>query len=166
MTRALKSLLIGLLLAIMLGVSYWVFKSNKQATEKQAAFNAVSETSEGVSESVTEPAKGKEVSGATDDVRRLAMQSRFDDLQLQRRSLESKARLLKSKIWNLSLPPEQAKSVSYKMRQAFAYLKNPSMLGAFHEVEDIEREMRKIDAIMTGLSEAEALIGQAKSKTQ
>lgn len=90
--------------------------------------------------------------------RRYDMQATFLKLQQSRKQLKSSANLLKSKIWGLKLPAEQARTVSKKMRQAYAYLKNPPMLGAYFEMDEIHHELRKVEAMQESLNEIEQII--------
>ena len=92
--------------------------------------------------------------------RRLRMQAVFTDLKAHRQQLKSRANFMKSKIWNLELPAEQAQTVSKNIRQAYAYLKNPAMLGAYHEIQEMQREIKQIDAMLEGLERAEEIIEQ------
>lgn len=86
------------------------------------------------------------------------MQTAFAKLEQSRRQLKSRANLLKSKIWGLELPVEQANTVSKNMRQVYAYLKSPPLLGAYFDVDEIQIEIRKVAAMQAGLNAAEQLI--------
>ena len=87
--------------------------------------------------------------------RRERMQSAFAGLTQARQVLKSKANLLKSLSWGIELPSDQARQISHEMREAYVYLKNPPMLGAYSEVEDIMRESRKVESMMANLEKAE-----------
>jgi tRNA A37 N6-isopentenylltransferase MiaA len=95
--------------------------------------------------------------------RRRNMQEAYSKLELSRKQLKSSANLLKAKIWGLKLPGAQAGFVSNKMLQAFAYLKNPEMLGAYFEVEDIQIELKKVKAMQKNLEEIEQLLLSLKT---
>ncbi len=97
-----------------------------------------------------------------DDNHRKEMQEAYSQLQQSRQQLKSRANLLKSRIWGLELPPEQARSVSKKMRGVYAYLKNPPMLGAYFDVHEIMIDIRKVKAMQAGLQEVEHLISTPK----
>jgi len=95
---------------------------------------------------------------ASDERHRNDMREAFSTLQQSRKQLRSRANLIKSKIWGLELPSQQAKAVSKKLRRVFAYLKNPPMLGAYFEVKEIQSEVKKVMALQEGLNEVEHLI--------
>jgi hypothetical protein len=90
--------------------------------------------------------------------RRKEMQRAYADLEMTRKQLKSRANLLKGKIWARELPKEQAAFVSHNMRKAFAYLKNPAMLGAYFELEEIRVEEKRVSAILNNLDKVEALL--------
>ena len=92
------------------------------------------------------------------------LHARFEDLKAARKELRSRADLLKSRIWDLKLPRDKAKTVSYALHQAYAYLKNPPMLGAYHDVNQIQRETKKINAMLESLVDANRIVEQDKSQ--
>ena len=96
--------------------------------------------------------------------RRINMQEAYAKLELSRKHLKSRANLLKSKMWGMELPKEQAAFVSNNMRQAYAYLKNPAMLGAYFEEEEIHIELKKITAMHEDLNEIEKILTTSISK--
>ncbi len=94
--------------------------------------------------------------------RRKEILETFAELQQSRKKLKSYANLLKSKIWGLELPAQQARDVSHKMRRAYAYLKNPTMLGGYIEPGEIRNEIGKVEAMLLDLKEVERLIGDSQ----
>ena len=127
-------LLVGLLMAIFMR------PANDENTSSQdiAVSNGVVEKIPIVSEN------------ESDDIRRQQMQDVFSELKNRRQTLKSRANLLKSKIWQLTMPPDQAALVSEKLHQAYAYLKNPAMLGAYHQSAQMQREIKQVDAMLDG----------------
>ncbi|NKB36708.1 MAG: hypothetical protein GKR93_05975 [Gammaproteobacteria bacterium] len=97
--------------------------------------------------------------------RRQKMEKAYSELVQARRALKSKANLLKSLSWGIKLPSAEAKQISHSMREVFVYLKNPPMLGAYYDLAEINRELRKIDSMKTGLEGAE-LILESKRATE
>ncbi len=100
---------------------------------------------------------------AYDENRRIEMQTAFSVLEKSRKELKSRANLLKSKIWGRELPAERARMISYKMRQAYAYLKNPPMLGAYFEVNEIQSEINKVRDMLEDLTELEQSINASQN---
>jgi hypothetical protein len=95
---------------------------------------------------------------AVNENRRIEMQQAYSELEAARKQLKSRANLLKGKIWGKELPKEQATFVSHNMRKAYSYLKNPAMLGAYFEVEEIMVEEKRVGAILNNLDKVEAAL--------
>jgi hypothetical protein len=103
------------------------------------------------------------VSAAEHETRRIKMQEAYAKLELSRKQLKSRANLLKSKMWGVELPNEQAAFVSNNMRQTYSYLKNPAMLGAYFDVKEIEIEQKKIASMRDKLDEIEKILALSKN---
>ncbi len=105
---------------------------------------------------------------STDDVetveqgRRAAMKSAYSSLEQLRKDLKSRANLLKSRMWGLELPPGEAKSITDSMKRSYVYLKNPAMLGAYFDPGEIEREIRRVQAMLDELEEVDSLVSKYK----
>ena len=87
----------------------------------------------------------------------------FEHLAEARQGLRSRADLLKSRIWDLQLPRADANRISEALHRAYAYLKNPPMLGAYHDRQQLRRERKKIAAMMADLQQAEAIVDAHKN---
>lgn len=112
-----------------------------------------------------DPRQGRETMTAarrSEEARRAAMHTAFAGLQDLRSQLKSRANFLKSRIWGLELPAAQAREISDKMKQAYVYLKNPLMLGAYADVSAIDRESRRVLAMLEDLNEVETVIEARK----
>lgn len=72
------------------------------------------------------------------------MQERYTLLEQERTDLRRELGKLKAQLWNVKLPPERARKITEDMSQAFTLLKNPPMLGAFHDIAGIEREYGRV----------------------
>lgn len=100
---------------------------------------------------------------SNNEKRRIIMQEAYAKLELSRKELKSRANLLKSKMWGKELPKEQAVFVSNNMRQVYAYLKNPAMLGAYFDIEEIQIELRKIMSMYEDLNKIEKILIASKN---
>ena len=89
------------------------------------------------------------------DQRRAAMQAEFDHLAKARRDLDQKLNKLKVVLWNLKLPKAESDAISDTMKNSYAMLKNPRMLGAYSGVEDISTELARVKYLYTQLQEIE-----------
>ena len=111
-------------------------------------------------EEMSAPSTGNQEAAAQG--RRAAMESAYSSLEELRKELKSRANLLKSRVWGLEMPPEEAKLITHAMKRSYVYLKNPAMLGAYFEIGDIQREMRRVRAMLDELEEVDSLISKYK----
>ena len=111
-------------------------------------------------EEMSAPSTGNQEAAAQG--RRAAMESAYSSLEELRKELKSRANLLKSRMWGLEMPPEEAKLITDTMKRSYVYLKNPAMLGAYFEIGDIQREMRRVRAMLDELEEVDSLISKYK----
>ena len=89
------------------------------------------------------------------DQRRAAMQAEFDQLARARRDLDQKLNKLKVVLWDLKLPKAESEAITETMKNSYAMLKNPRMLGAYSGVEDINTELARVKYLYTQLQEIE-----------
>ena len=87
-----------------------------------------------------------------------AMLAEYAELKKARDALRRQLGKLKARLWNLRLPADQARTVRERMQQGYAILKNPPMLGAFHDVEEVRRELAKVQGASNRLEEIEAIL--------
>jgi len=155
------STVIGGLVLIAAGVLYVALtapENTGQAAAVQEKQSKLNEDGMTITESVSVIGSDAKNDDVNIEKRRIEMQTAFSSLEKSRKELKSRANLLKSKIWGRELPAEKAKMISYKMRQAYAYLKNPPMLGAYYGVNDIQSEHKKVRAMLDELAKVEQLI--------
>lgn len=89
------------------------------------------------------------------DQRRGAMQNEFDQLARARRDLEQKLNNLKVVLWDLKLPRAESDAITEKMKNSYAMLKNPRLLGAYSSVEEISTERARVKYLYAQLQEIE-----------
>ena len=87
--------------------------------------------------------------------RRAAMHAEFDQLARARRDLDQKLNKLKVVLWDLKLPKAESDAITEKMKNSYAMLKNPRMLGAYYSVEEISTELARVKYLYTQLQEIE-----------
>ena len=96
---------------------------------------------------------------ASEDKKRIAaMRAAYTELERARASVRRQLGILKSKLWKLQVPPDQARAITEQMQQGYAILKNPPMLGAFYSVADIRKELARVNAIAAKLSALEGTV--------
>ena len=79
--------------------------------------------------------------------RRAAMRAEYAKLEQARNDVRKQLGRIKSVIWKLRVPPEQARAIEKRMYQGHILLKNPPLLGAFSSVDEIGREISKVDGV-------------------
>ena len=162
--KILCSLLIASVLLVWLIIFYGA--EEKRDEPEKAARLIVATKSQSADPGLPGSDKAQIVEkGASEEDRVGAMQAAFTDLVDLRKQLKSRANLLKSQIWGLKLPPADAKAVTDTMKRSYAYLKNPAMLGAYLELNDIRREIKSVKAMMDELEMAEKQIKAHKADT-
>lgn len=79
--------------------------------------------------------------------RREAMRSEYDRLEQARDGVRKQLGILKSRLWKLRVPPDRSRAIQEQMRQGYALLKNPPLLGAFSSADEIAREIEKVNGV-------------------
>jgi hypothetical protein len=89
------------------------------------------------------------------DQRRAAMQAEFDQLAKARRDIDQKLNKLKVVLWDLKLPKAESDAITETMKNSYAMLKNPRLLGAYSGVEEISTELARVKYLYAQLQEIE-----------
>lgn len=87
--------------------------------------------------------------------RREAMRVEYDRLEQARDSVRKQLGILKSRLWKLRVPPDRSRAIQEQMRQGYALLKNPPLLGAFSGADEIAREIEKVNGVNDRLNALE-----------
>ena len=103
-----------------------------------------------------QPAPEPEVS--EDRKRIAAMRAGYAELEQARDTVRRQLARLKSKLWKLKVPPDQARAISEQVQRGHALLKNPPMLGAFSSVGEIRQELARINRVSNKLSALEVTV--------
>jgi len=96
------------------------------------------------------------------DLKLQKMQARYADLKELRKKTNIRISRLSSRLRRLEFPPEQARSISQDMRQANYLLKNPKLLGAFSDVQEIENEIEQLSDINVKLGAIKRLLDEKR----
>lgn len=86
------------------------------------------------------------------------MTAEYDILEQSRKKLKRHLALLKHEMWGLKFPSDTAKQMSMSVMSASKLLKNPHMLGAFLNVEQIKDEIAKVNFAEKSLEEVDVII--------
>ena len=95
---------------------------------------------------------------SVDKKRRARMRAEYAELELARDSVRRQLGKLRTRVWKLQLPPDQARVITKQMQRGYFVLKNPPMRGAFSSVGDISKETTRIKAIGNKLTTLEITI--------
>ena len=87
-----------------------------------------------------------------------AMRAEYARLEQARDTVRLQLGRLNSRIWKLQVSPEQARTIRDQMRQGYAMLKNPPMLGAFSSAGEIRKELAKVTRLADKLSALETTV--------
>lgn len=87
--------------------------------------------------------------------RRAAMQAEYEKLAQARRNLESKLNNVKVVLWDLKLPKDESDLITETMKNGYAQLKNPRMLGAYSGMEELSAELAQVQYLYTQLQAIE-----------
>lgn len=79
--------------------------------------------------------------------RRAAMRAGYDRLEQARDRVRKQLGILKSRLWQRRVPPDRASVIREQMLQGHASLKNPPLLGAFSSLDEIDREIAKMNGV-------------------
>ena len=87
--------------------------------------------------------------------RREAMHAEYVKLEQARDAVRKRLGILKSRLWKLRVSPDRARVIQEQMRQGYALLKNPPLLGAFSSADEITREIEKVNRVSDRLKTLE-----------
>lgn len=86
------------------------------------------------------------------------MRSAYAELEQARDSVRRQLGRLRSRTWKLQVSPDQARAITGQMQQGYAILRNPPMLGAFSNADEIRQELAKVTRIADKLSALEITV--------
>ena len=95
---------------------------------------------------------------SADKKRIAAMRAEYARLEQARDTVRLQLGRLKARTWKLQVAPDQARTIQDQMRQGYAMLKNPPMLGAFSNADEIRRELAKVTRIAEKLGALETTV--------
>ncbi len=134
--RVMAGLVVAVLIIFTMNL-FW--PSNKaddghSAADKESAVVAITERND-VSVDLNAP---------SDDAEVTLMMAEYAILEQGRHNLKRRLARLRHEIWGLKFPTEKAKHINETLLNAHKLLKNPYMLGAFSDVEEIQTEIEKV----------------------
>lgn len=91
------------------------------------------------------------------------MKLEYELLEKNRKKLKKSLAKIKHEIWGLKFPSKKAKEINKIMLNSYELLKNPKMLGAFFNVEEILNEQDKINFSIKSLEFVESAIVEVEN---
>jgi cell shape-determining protein MreC len=105
----------------------------------------------------------QELNATSDDERTRLMKAEYEILEQERKKLKRHLARLKHDMWGLKFSREDAKQMSTTVMGASNVLRNPDMLGAFSNVEDIKDEIAKVNFAEKSLQQVSKMIEASNS---
>ena len=96
------------------------------------------------------------------DLKLEKMQVSYAELKEARKKTSMHLSRLSSRLRRSEFPPEQAKTISQDMRSANYRLKNPKLLGAFSDVDEIDSELQQLSEITAKLDKIKNLLDEKR----
>lgn len=93
-----------------------------------------------------------------DSKRVAAMRAAYAELEQARNTVRRQLGRLNARTWKLEVSPDEARAISEQMQQGHALLKNPPMLGAFADADDIRQELAKVTRVAGKLKDLETTV--------
>lgn len=156
--------MVGVVLAILIifGLRLFWPSSDIEMTGNHKA-SVVEDSLNQEIETPGETLNGKDASlpvlnGPSDEEKTRLMRAEYEILEESRKELKRHISRMKHDMWGLKFPAEIAKNISNTVLGASKLLKNPHMLGAFSNAEQIKDETAKINFAEKSLDEIDEII--------
>ena len=156
-----KKISIGVIvIALIVGV-YFLFAPSP--VDQQRARESA-EVKQAVDLTRQQPATAPEVAKPEEQSAKVEqMRAEYAVLEKQREALQKQLDDLRSRLFNVKLPVKQANELNDQMMTAYLLLRNPPMLGAFSNVQDIRHEIDRVKAAQDDMVEVGKKIDEIKN---
>ncbi len=101
---------------------------------------------------------------SAEDLKTERMTTAYKILEKKREKLKRLLARLRHDMWNLKFAPETAKEINDILLNAHKLIRNPDMLGAFHNENEINNEIAKVAFADKSLHRVTELIQENKEK--
>lgn len=152
---------IGLIVIIALVVLYFVFFPSRLSEHQSLQPAATTPAAEPAAAAPGDNAASG--AGEDEEERRAAMEAAYQKLEAERKALRHHLGILKTDLWDVELPAEEARRVTENLKEGYVLLKNPPLLGAFQNSQEIQREIEKIQAVEKKLAGVRKLLDQVRA---
>ena len=151
----MRKVLIVLSLLVIAGFIYYVIPARQHQEIIQKSEDATATVS-------IEAEMQKQEVDNEQDLKLEKMQVSYAELKEARKKTSMRLSRLSSRLRRSEFPPEQAKTISQDMRSANYRLKNPKLLGAFSDVDEIDSELEQLSIITIKLDKIKNLLDEKR----
>ncbi|MBL1142329.1 MAG: hypothetical protein HND53_09895 [Proteobacteria bacterium] len=156
--------MVGLVLAILIIFGFRLFWPSSESEKSNMTQNEILKQDVDKQTEISEIADNETESSSTelnipsDEEKTKLMTAEFEILEQARKNLKRHIARLKHEMWGLKFPPDIAKKLSKTVLSANKLLKNPHMLGAFSNVQQIKDELAKVEFAEKSLEEIDEIV--------
>lgn len=147
---------ISLLAIVVLAGFYFVFVPRESAGPKHTQPVGTAKSA-GAASAAAQAAEKREAE------KRKKMEAAYAALQKDRDTLKRQLGLVRTDVWGLKLPWQQADAIEDKLLNGYKLLKHPPMLGAFTSVEEISEERARVQGALDDLAQIEQELKKTKT---
>ena len=151
----MRKVLIVLSLLMVAGLIYYVIPVRQHQEIIQKSEDATATVS-------IEAEMQKQEVDNEQDLKLEKMQVSYAELKEARKTTSMRLSRLSSRLRRSEFPSEQAKTISQDMRSANYRLKNPKLLGAFSDVDEIDSELEQLSIITIKLDKIKNLLDEKR----
>ena len=151
----MRKVLIVLSLLMVAGLIYYVIPARQHQEIIQKSEDATATVS-------IEAEMQKQEVDNEQDLKLEKMQVSYAELKEARKKTSMRLSRLSSRLRRSEFPSEQAKTISQDMRSANYRLKNPKLLGAFSDVDEIDSELEQLSIITIKLDKIKNLLDEKR----
>jgi hypothetical protein len=157
-----KKISIGVIvIAIIIGI-YFLFAPSpvdRQRARESAEVKQAVELTGQQPEAGTQEEKQKE-----HEARVKLMREEYAVLEQEREALQKQLDDIRASLFDVKLPAKKAKELNDQMMTAYLLVRNPPMLGAFNNVQDISHEIDKVKAAQNDMVEVARKVEELKKE--
>jgi Pyruvate/2-oxoacid:ferredoxin oxidoreductase gamma subunit len=156
--------MVGVVLAILIIFGFRLFWPSadsgfNETSQTEVTYQNIDEQVESSDTVASESTSSEtELDAENDKERTRLMRAAYEVLEEARTKLKRHIAKLKHEMWGLKFTKEKAKKISTTVMGANKLLKNPHMLGAFSNVEQIQNEIAKVNFAEKSLEEIDEII--------
>ncbi len=141
---------IGLLAIVVFAGLYFVWVPRQSAGPRQTQTAKAAAARAAASERAAQVAAQRRA-----DEKQKRIEAAYAELKEDRDKLNRKLGLVRTDVWGLKLPRQQADAIEDKLLNGYKLLKHPPLLGAFSSVEEISEERAKVQGALDDLAQIE-----------